>query len=76
MDRRIDLVIDGMGCDHCVSSVRKALEGVQGVEVERVEVGSASVRLPDGSGPEAEAVLEAIRGAGFSPALAGGTEGG
>lgn len=70
MDRRIDLVITGMGCDHCVSSVRKALDGVPGVVVDRVEVGSATVRLTQGPGPGPEGVLEAVRGAGFTPSLA------
>ena len=30
--------IDGMSCGHCVQSVRKALEGVEGVTVNAADV--------------------------------------
>lgn len=33
-----------MSCQHCVRRVREALESVEGVEVESVEVGSAVIR--------------------------------
>jgi copper chaperone CopZ len=40
--------IDGMSCDHCVKVVRTALDQLEGVEVEAVEIGRASVRYdPD-----------------------------
>jgi copper chaperone len=41
---RITLAIEGMTCGHCVRAVRDALEGLPAVEVEAVEVGSATVR--------------------------------
>ena len=37
------LEIDGMHCAHCVEAVREALESVRGLEVNRVEVGTAEV---------------------------------
>lgn len=37
------LTIDGMHCAHCVEVVRETLESVRGVDVERVEVGTADV---------------------------------
>ena len=40
---RVDLRIAGMSCGHCVSSVRRALSELDGVRVEEVKVGSASV---------------------------------
>lgn len=40
---RVKLTIDGMTCDHCVRGVTAALNGVPGVKVERVEIGSAVV---------------------------------
>jgi copper chaperone len=35
--------ITGMSCGHCVRAVRGALDGMDGVEVEEVRVGSATV---------------------------------
>ena len=37
------LTIEGMHCEHCVESVREALESVRGVSVDRVAVGTADV---------------------------------
>ena len=54
-----------MSCGHCVSHVRRALESVDGVEVEAVEIGEAVVSMPAG-GWRREAVVEAIRAAGYS----------
>jgi len=38
---RISLSIEGMSCAHCVRAVDEALEGLEGVSVEKVEVGTA-----------------------------------
>jgi copper chaperone CopZ len=35
--------IQGMSCGHCVASVKRALGGLGGVEVQEVQVGSATV---------------------------------
>jgi copper chaperone CopZ len=67
MAERLELAIDGMGCGHCIASVRKALEALPGVEVEGVEIGSATVRLVGSNAPNREGILEAIRGAGYQP---------
>jgi copper chaperone len=40
---RVRLTIDGMTCGHCVRAVDGALRGLPGLQVERVEVGSAVV---------------------------------
>jgi copper chaperone len=63
----MEVTIEGMGCGHCVASVREALGSVTGIEVEKVEIGSAAVLLPEGAGPSRERVLEAIRSAGYEP---------
>ncbi len=40
--------IDGMSCDHCVEVVHTALDRLEGVKIEAVEIGRASVRYdPD-----------------------------
>lgn len=40
----LHLTIEGMTCEHCVRAVDARLRTTPGVEVERVEIGSASVR--------------------------------
>ena len=56
------LSIEGMHCQACVNRVQKALEKVEGAQVEAVAVGSAQVAVR----PEQEpAVLEAVRKAGY-----------
>jgi copper chaperone CopZ len=67
MTERLELTIDGMGCGHCVASVRAALEALPGVAVEGVEVGSAKVRLTGTEDGGGERVRDAIRSAGFEP---------
>lgn len=41
------LEIEGMGCDHCVRAVREALEKVDGIHVEDVQIGTAVVTTSD-----------------------------
>lgn len=38
-----ELTIGGMSCQHCVMHVRKALQVLEGVEVENVEIGKARI---------------------------------
>ncbi|WP_336156464.1 heavy-metal-associated domain-containing protein [Fusobacterium polymorphum] len=52
---RLNLKIDGMGCEHCIKSVREALEGINGVKVLDVKIGSAEVET------ENDSVLNEIR---------------
>lgn len=40
---KANLTIQGMSCGNCVTHVKKALEVLEGVQAERVEIGSASV---------------------------------
>lgn len=40
---RVTLEITGMTCGHCVGAVSKALRGLGGVEVESIEVGTATL---------------------------------
>src|SRR4051812_15321917 len=47
MSRTVTIPIAGMTCDHCVGTVRRALEGVPGVESASVDLqhGKADVTL-------------------------------
>jgi len=56
------IAIDGMHCQACVNRVRKAIEKVDGVVVNQVDVGSADVTV---DAAQEAAVMEAVRKAGY-----------
>ncbi|MCC6302873.1 MAG: heavy-metal-associated domain-containing protein [Gammaproteobacteria bacterium] len=61
--------ITGMSCNHCVNSVEKALRavpGVQQIKEIRLDNGTAVI---EGS-PDTQAVITAIREAGYSAVVA------
>lgn len=61
---RVTLKIDGMSCGHCVSAVMKALESVDGVTVEQVSVGSATVSFDETATSE-ERIASAVEDEGY-----------
>jgi copper chaperone len=61
---KVSLQIQGMSCGHCVKAVSSALNAVDGVAVERVDVGSASVRF-DPARADAAGIEQAIEEAGY-----------
>ena len=64
METKVRLTIDGMHCDACVRRVTKALQGVEGVRVDSIEVGSAKVAFdPEAVAPEK--ITSAVNGIGF-----------
>ena len=67
-----EIKIEGMGCEHCVTAVKRALEQVSGVEVDGVEIGTARVRTDRDA---TSAIDEAIRQAGYEPVSHTKTEG-
>ena len=64
---RIRLKIDGMSCGHCVSAVDKALKGVDGVQVEQVAVGSATLSYDPGT-TSTEEIAKAVEDEGYTVA--------
>ena len=56
-----ELKIEGMHCQACVARVRRALERVEDLKVNDVQVGSASVSTDD-----AESAIAAVAQAGYS----------
>ena len=46
---KLNLKIDGMGCEHCIKSVREALEEIKGIKVLNVKIGSAEVETENDS---------------------------
>jgi len=59
---RITLAIEGMHCQKCVDRIRKAIERVDGAQVENINLGSATVALDKSHAAQA---LAAVREAGY-----------
>ena len=64
---RITLKIDGMTCGHCVGAVTKALKSMDGVNLEQVSVGSATVAYDPAVTSEAR-ITEAVEDQGYAVA--------
>lgn len=62
--RTANLKIEGMTCGHCVASVRRALETVDGATVESVNIGSANVSF-DPQSTSTEELALAVAEAGY-----------
>ena len=56
--------MSGMSCGHCVKAVDKALQQAEGVTVEQVAIGSATVAY-DPQQTSAEAIAAVIDDAGY-----------
>ena len=56
--------ITGMSCGHCVKAVDKALQQADGVSVENVAIGSASVQY-DPAKTDAQKIAQLIDDAGY-----------
>jgi len=59
------LTIEGMSCGHCTRAVSHVLLGLAGVEVEKVEIGSAMLRY-DPARISPQQIAKAIDQEGFS----------
>ena len=65
----LEIEIQGMTCQHCVRAVREALTAVDGVNVERVGIGSALVAYdPERTTPTA--LVSAVKGQGYFATVA------
>jgi len=58
------LTIEGMSCQHCVMSVKKAIEGISGVSSVDVSIGNAKVTF-DGSKTNSDEIAKAVVNAGY-----------
>lgn len=58
-----ELTIQGMTCGHCVTHVKQALDSVDGLEVEDVQIGKARVWYEDEK--VANVLTEKIEEAGY-----------
>ena len=69
MEKGLKLSIAGMHCEACVRRVKAALQGVKGVEVDSVGVGSAEATF-DPDQASVEEILSAVNRIGFSASVA------
>lgn len=60
---QVKLDIAGMSCGHCVMAVKDALAGVEGVKIENVSIGKASVSVPENV--TVGALIDAVADAGY-----------
>ena len=61
---KLQLSINGMSCGHCVSMVKQTLAALPGVQVDAVEIGTATVTF-DSSVESAEQIAHAVSEAGY-----------
>jgi copper chaperone len=74
MKQTLNLKIDGMHCEGCVRRVTHALNATSGVQVNAVEVGSASVTVnPQQVSPEQ--IKTALMNIGFTARVDGAPDG-
>ena len=67
---RATLTIEGMSCGHCVRAVTRALEEMEDVRVEHVEIGAARVAY-DAARTAPERMATALRDEGYEVAHVG-----
>jgi copper chaperone len=60
----IILTIEGMSCQHCVMSVKKAVENIIGVTSAEISIGNAKVTF-DGSKTNRNEIAKAVEDAGY-----------
>jgi len=65
----LNLTIEGMTCEHCLRAVRGRLERTLGVTVERVDIGSATVRF-DAATTTIDEIEDAIADEGYTAFVA------
>ena len=63
--KKATLNISGMSCGHCTAAVQKALSSIDGVEVEGVRVGEATISY-DPTAVSDKQIADAIAEQGFA----------
>ena len=64
------LVVEGMMCMHCAARVEKALTAVEGVSEVKIDLETKKVEVAAAETVAAEALLDAVKEAGYEPVLA------
>lgn len=61
---KVTLKVGGMSCGHCVKAVEQALRSVEGVQLEQLAIGSATVSF-DPTRTTVGALIDAVADAGY-----------
>jgi copper chaperone CopZ len=61
----IAIKIEGMSCQHCVMSVKNAIDGLDGINSSDVTVGLAKV-IYDDSKTSNDTIIQAVKNAGYN----------
>lgn len=69
MMEKLHLTIEGMTCEHCVRAVRGRLQKTDGVKVDDVSVGSATIEF-DSSRTSLQEIEDAIADEGYTAFVA------
>ena len=59
------LTIDGMSCEHCVSHVEAALQGVDGVQAANVSLDGGTARVELSTDVAMDGLIQAVENAGY-----------
>jgi copper chaperone CopZ len=70
MAQKLELEIEGMGCEGCVAAVDKALRAVPGVRGVAVDLGTGRARV-EHEGVDPAALVQAVEKAGYDARPAG-----
>jgi copper chaperone len=63
--KSVEIKIEGMSCGHCVMAVKKALNNLNDIKVEDVQIGKVNVQI-DEKNDSLQNVIKAIENAGYS----------
>lgn len=62
--KSLNLTIEGMSCGHCVMAIKKEFAKVEGLQVDSVEIGKASVQIDESKVTE-DTLIHAVDEAGY-----------
>lgn len=62
-----EIKIDGMGCNHCIESVKKSLNSLENLKVVNVELGKATIEIEENY--DFSSIIEVLDEAGFEVIL-------
>lgn len=65
--KTLNLTIEGMTCGHCVMGVKKELSKIEGLTIDSVEIGKASVTIDESKVTE-NTLVHAVDEAGYKVA--------
>ncbi|WP_410208078.1 heavy-metal-associated domain-containing protein [Fusobacterium sp.] len=57
------ITIDGMGCEHCVKSVKEALSSLKNLNIIDIKIGEAAIEIP--ADFDMDLIIEALDDAGY-----------